>query len=51
MSESDTSEVDISLSQQSPTQLPQVSQDIKPKRNQLDSLLPLKKILKNITKF
>lgn len=32
MSESDTSEVDISLSQQLPTQLPQVSQDTKPKK-------------------
>ncbi|KAF6066587.1 hypothetical protein FOB64_004067 [Candida albicans] len=32
MSESDTSEVDISLSQQSPTQSPQVSQDTKPKK-------------------
>ena len=32
MSESDTSEVDISLSQQSPLNCLQVSQDIKPKK-------------------
>ena len=51
MSESDTSEVDISLSQQSPTQLPQVSQDIKPKKKSVGFAAALKKILKNITKF
>ena len=51
MSESDTSEVDISLSQQLPTQLPQVSQDTKPKKKSVGFTAALKKILKNITKF